>query len=144
MDEEIEFLNYIYQNAQMGRESIGHILKKQNLGEIKECLLEQRDDYTKICRSAKAMIERRKKKAKDISVISQIMSYMSVKSNLNADSTDSHIAEMLIKGSGIGIKEISKKIADYKKVSKPVTNVANRLLYLEERNIENLKKFVQN
>ena len=144
MSEEIEFLNYIYQNAQMGKESIGHILKNNDIGSIRDVLKEQREDYIKICNSAKSMIERRKKKAKDISVISQIMTYMSVKSNLSEDTSDSHIAEMLIKGSGMGIEQITKKIAEYKKVSKPVINIANRLLYLEERNIDNLKKFVQN
>lgn len=143
MSEEIEFLNYIYQNAQMGKESIGHILKRDNIGKIKETLEEQKADYVKICNSARGMIERRKKKAKDIGVISQMMTYMSVNANLNEDMSDSHIAEMLMKGSGIGIKEITKKIAEYKKVSKPVINIANRLLYLEEQNIDNLKKFVQ-
>lgn len=144
MSEEIEFLNYIYQNAQMGKESIGHILKRKDIGEIRDILEEQKNDYIKICNSARGMIERRKKKAKDISVISQMMTYMSVKANLNEDASDSHIAEMLIKGSGIGIKEITSKIAEYKKISKPIINIANRLLYLEERNIDNLKRFVQN
>ena len=63
MSEEIEFLDYIYQNAKMGQESIGRLLKTRNKkDEIEDVAKEQLNDYKKIANSAKAMIERRKKK----------------------------------------------------------------------------------
>ena len=139
MNEEIEFLDYIYQNAKMGQESIGRLLKTRNKkDEVEGVAKEQLNDYRKIANSAKAMIERRKKKAKELDVISKVATYMSVKMNLAKDDGPN----MLIKGSNMGITQIKKHLEEYKLKNKNVINLANRLLTIEEKNIENLKKFI--
>lgn len=143
MSEEIEFLNYIYQNAQIGKETVGHILKRGKIGQIREILEDQRIDYKKICNCARGMIERRKRKVKDISVIAQMATYMSVNFNLEEEASNEDIANLLINSSKIVISELRKKIKDNSNMSKYIINLANRLLYLEERNIDNLSKYVQ-
>lgn len=143
MSEEIEFLDYIYQNAKMGQESIGRLLKTRNKkDEIEDVAKEQLNDYKKIANSAKAMIERRKKKVKELDVISKVATYMSVKMNLAKDDGPKEVANMLIKGSNMGITQIKKHLEEYKLKNKNVINLANRLLTIEEKNIENLKKLL--
>ena len=143
MSEEIEFLDYIYQNAKMGKESIGRLLKTRNKkDEIEDVAKEQLNDYKKIANSAKAMIERRKKKVKELDVISKVATYMSVKMNLAKDDGPKEVANMLIKGSNMGITQIKKHLEEYKLKNKNVINLTNRLLTIEEKNIENLKKFI--
>lgn len=143
MNEEIEFLDYIYQNAKMGQESIGRLLKTRNKkDEIESVAREQLNDYRKISNSAKGMIERRKKKVKELDVLSKVATYMSVKMNLAKDDSPRETATMLIKGSNMGITQIKKHLEEYNLKNKNVINLANRLLAIEERNIENLKKFI--
>jgi hypothetical protein len=53
--------------------------------------------------------------------------------NLNTlvNKTPSHISEMLIQGSTMGIIDISKKIKEYTNVDKEIHDLANKLLQLE-------------
>ncbi|MDD3304147.1 MAG: hypothetical protein PHP54_04440 [Clostridia bacterium] len=142
MKEEIEFLDFIYQNAKMGQESIGRLLKTRNKNdEIEVVAREQLNDYRRISNSAKGMIERRKKKAKELDIISKVATNMSIKFNLAKDDSQKEVADMLIKGSTMGITQIKKHLDDYKLKNKNVINLANRLLSIEEKNLENLVKF---
>ena len=83
---------------------------------------EQLNDYKKIANSAKAMIERRKKKVKELDVISKVATYMSVKMNLAKDDGPKEVANMLIKGSNMGITQIKKHLEEYKLKNKNVIN----------------------
>ena len=143
MKEEIEFLEYIYQTAKMGQESIGRLLKtRKKNDEIELTIKEQLNDYRKIANSAKAMIERRKKKVKELGLMAKIGTYMNVKMNLLKDDSPKEVASMMIEGSKMGIEQIKKHLKEYNIVNKYVENIANRLLQIEERNIINLKKYL--
>lgn len=47
----------------------------------------------------------------------------------------SHISEMMIRGSTMGIVDITKKIKEYDDADKVILNLANDLLKFEQRNI---------
>ncbi len=142
MKEEIEFLEYVYQNAKMGQESIVRMLKTRNKGdEIELVLKEQLADYRKIVNSASAMLERRKKKAKDINIMAKIGTYMNVKFNMLNDDSTQKVANMFIEGSKMGIEQIEKNLAEYNITNKNVINIGKRLLEIEKRNISNLHKY---
>jgi len=57
--------------------------------------------------------------------------------------TPSHISEMLIQGSTMGIIDITKKIKEYPNVDKEILDLANKLLKLEQNNVEECKKYLQ-
>lgn len=143
MNDEIEFLEYVYQNAQMGRETVLRIIKTRNIkDEFEEVLRDEYNDYKKISNSAKGMIERRKKEAKEIGILTKMASYMSIKINLAKSDNISDIAKMLIQGSTMGTIDITEKLNDYKLKSKTVINLGNRLKKIEEGHIEKLKKYL--
>lgn len=146
MNEEIEFLEYIYQNAKMGQESTARLIKTRNKkDELEDVVKIQYADYKKIANSAKLMIERRKQKVKEIGVMTKIATYVGIKMNVLEDDTVYETAMMLIKGSQMGIEQIKKHLDEYllKKQSKNVINLANRLLEIEENNINRLKNFIK-
>lgn len=143
MNEEIEFLDYIYQNAKMGQESVARLLKTRNKqDEIEEVMKELYQDYKKISNSAKGMIERRKKKVKEIGVMSKIGTFVSIKKNLLNDDSPQEIAKMMIETSKTGVEDILKHREDYKIKSKNVENLADRFLAIENNNIEKLQQYV--
>ena len=57
--------------------------------------------------------------------------------------TPSHISEMLIQGSTMGIIDITKKIKEYPNADKEILELANKLLKLEQNNVEECKKYLQ-
>ncbi len=144
MREEIELLEFIFQNAKIAAESIARIRKERKKEDDLDILLKENLlNYKKISNAAKTMIERRTKKVRDISLLTKLATYMNVKLNgINEDSTSS-VAKMLIQASTMGRNEIIEKINDYKIRNKNVSNIANRLLLFEEQNIENLTNFLK-
>ena len=58
------------------------------------------------------------------------------------DNTPSHLAKMMIEGSTKGTIEITKKLKLYDGVDHPAEKLGQRLLKMEETNIEKLKDFL--
>ena len=59
-----------------------------------------------------------------------------------SDKSNSHIADMLIFGSNMGIVEATKKIHKYAGADKEILDLMKKLLAFEERNCEDLKCFL--
>ena len=141
MNEEVEFLEYIYQNAKMGIESIGRLIKSRNKDDkLDEIFKEQLNDYNKIANSARGMLKRRNRKTKEIGVMSKIATYMTIKMNLSKENPDKEAIDMVMKGSRMGIDQINKHLQEYKIKSKSVMNIANRLISIEQNNLLKLSK----
>ena len=141
MNEEVEFLEYIYENAKMGIESIGRLIKSRNKDDkLDEIFKEQLHDYNKVANSARGMLKRRNKETKEIGVMSRIATYMTIKMNLSKENPDKEAVDMVMKGSIMGIDQINKHLQEYRIKSKTVMNIANRLIAIEQNNLLKLSK----
>ena len=141
MNEEVEFLEYIYQNAKMGIESIGRLIKSRKKDdELDKIFKEQLNDYNKVANSARGMLKRRGKETKEIGVMSKIATYMTIKMNLSKENPDKEAVDMVMKGSRMGIDQINKHLQEYRIKSKTVMNIANRLIAIEQNNLLKLSK----
>ena len=58
------------------------------------------------------------------------------------DKSPSHIAEMLIIGSNMGIINAVKKLKEYKDAEPDIIALMERLLRFEENNVQQLKAFL--
>lgn len=135
-----EILNYIHQNAQMGIETLPELIKISTDNEFIEELRSQFTEYKKIFDETSNMLDN----AKSIPKMAKFSSYIMIKMELLMDKSPSHIAEMLIKGSLMGIIEIEQNFNDYKDANREILDLANKLLQTEKNNIENLKKYLKN
>jgi len=142
MNQNTEFLNYIYQNSEMGVNTIEQIIKIINHDEFSRHLQLQLKEYQSIYNTAKQMLNQSGCQEKDISSMQKITTYMAVSMKTLTDKTPSHISEMLIQGSTMGIIDATKNIKKYSGAEKNIIELANRLLKIEENNIEQLKKFL--
>ena len=76
-----------------------------------------------------------------ISPMKKAMMWSEIKMNTAFDSTHSHIAEIMIKGTVMGITELTKIINETKCLSdEKALDFAKRLLSMEENFEERLKK----
>jgi len=142
MDENVEFLNYIHQNSQMGQDTIKQLIGITKQEEYRKILQSQFDEYKNIFDTTEQKLKQCNRGAKSISVISKVSTYIMINVNTLTNKTPSHISEMLIQGSTMGIVDITKKLKEYPKADKEIIDLGNQLLQFEQRNIEELKKYL--
>lgn len=143
MNANVEMLNYIYQNAQMGQETLNHIIEIANDEHFIKMLNEQLDEYKKIFDVAEERINNYEKPAKEISGMQKGQAHVMISIQTLKDKTPSHISEMLIKGSTMGVIQMVRKIRRYKNVvDSDILSLGERLLNFEKQNITNCMEFL--
>lgn len=143
MNANVEMLNYIHQNAEMGQDSINRLLEIVQDGEFKEMLKSQFDEYKVMFEDSEKMINRFHKDAKGINTLQKIETYLMINMKTMNDKSPDHIAEMLMQGSVMGVVQIIRRLKKYKnEVEKDVYQLGEKLLETEERNIDQCKKFL--
>lgn len=142
MEGNIEFLNYIYQNAEMGKTTISQLIDIAKDQSFKQSLQSQLREYNEIFYMADNMIKQCQEKSKGIGTMTKLKTYIMININTIKDKTASHIAEMMIQGSSMGIVDITKKLKEYNNSEQDIIELGNRLLKFEQQNIEEMKTFL--
>jgi len=142
MDENVEFLNYIYQNSQMGIDTLSQLIDITKDEKYKNMLQSQYDEYKYIFDTADQKLKLHNKEGKDINMNKKISSYIMINLQTLMNKTPSHISEMLIQGSTMGIVDITKKLKEYAHADIEILDIATKLLKFEQTNVEECKKFL--
>lgn len=143
MNNDLEFLNFISKNSEMGFSSIKDLYDEVNSEEFREILKKQKEKYEEVYNEASELIDNYDEEQKGVTSMEKFTSYIMIKMNLLTDKSINHIAEMMIKGSNMGIIDIRKKLNTYKDIDKRVKKLGEKLLETEENNIEELKPFLK-
>lgn len=138
----VEILSEIYRGAKMGVETINSMLNKVNDNKIYDELKYQLRSYDEIANEAYGELVKRNQEPKDISTVNKLSAKMSVGINTMISNTPSHIADMLIKGSTMGVTEMTKSLNSYKDADPDIQSLADRFIKLEQDNIDRLMKFL--
>ena len=140
MSADAEMLNFVYQNSQMGVETLNQLLPMIDNEAVKKRIEAQLKEYKQVHEEAKDLLNRHGYDEKGIGALEKIMTYLMIDMKTLMDKSSSHIAEMLIQGSNMGIIDAVKRINQYEKeAEKEVTALMKRLLKFEENNVERLK-----
>lgn len=142
MDKDTEFLNYIYQNARMGVIGIKSIQDKIPDRDLNFIISEQLEDYEVICQKALKLFEKMNKTEKDVNLMAKISTYLMSNYYLNNEKSTNKIAKMMIEGSNKGIIEITEKLNSYDSANSEIINLAEKLLNIEQKNLDKLKPFL--
>lgn len=140
-NDNISFLNLIYQNAEMGLIGIDVVLKKVSDEKIAKLINEQRKEYEKFCSDAKEILIKYGAKEEEISkakeVSSKIMGEM-----MSMGNDDKKIVKLMMEGNQKGVIEIQEKLNTYQDQDPEIVKLAERLLETEEHNREEFKKYL--
>lgn len=142
MNSDVEILNYIHQNSQMGQDTLKQIINIVDDKNFKSMLQEQFQEYKKIFDISVQKLNSLDKDSKGINPLEKISSYIMINLKTLTNKTPSHISEMLIQGSTMGIIDITKKLKEYKDADKDILNLGEKLLKTEQQNLEEAKKFL--
>ena len=139
MSDTLDLLNFIYLNAEMGLIGIEEILPYVDDNHLKRVIKEQERDYKAITNESISLLVANGHTEKEISPLAKISTDMMVKMSKKDTST---IAKMMMEGNYKGVIEITAKLNAFKEANMKAKMLANKLLKIEERNLENLKKFI--
>ncbi|WP_077612599.1 hypothetical protein [Clostridium sp. Marseille-P2415] len=140
MSADAELLNFIYQNSQMGVETLHQLLPMTDNESFKKHLKSQVNEYKQIQEEARKLLNQYGYKEKEIGNFEKIMSYLMIDMKTFVDKSASHMAEMLILGSTRGVIDCIKRLKQYEEeADKDILSLMNRLLKFEEYNLERLK-----
>ena len=139
MDHDAELLTFIHQNARMGVETTAHLAELVADGPFRDTLLDQHRSYRDIAGRAESLSP---KPLKDVPLTGKALSSLMIDLKTLGDKSSSHIAQMMVKGSANGIIEITKRIRQYEGTVQEAEQLAQELLALEEKHVEDLKGFI--
>jgi hypothetical protein len=142
MNGNAEMLNFIYQNSQMGVETIEHLAGIVEDMEFKKHLESQYREYKEIHHAARQMLNDNGYDEKGISAFEKIRTYLMINIQTLTDKSASHIAEMLIIGSNMGVINAIKNVRKYKDAEPQIVGLMEKLQKFEENNIKQLKAFL--
>lgn len=80
--------------------------------------------------------------AKGLSAPNKAMTYFMINIQTLRDQSPSHISEMMIQGSTMGVIDATKKLREYTNAEPKIRNLMEGLKSMEENNIDQLQKFL--
>ena len=134
MISDTQMLNHVYQTAEMGRTGILSVLKYAEDPKLSQALRGQLQEYKQIQDDSARMLRERGVRPQEVS---QVMSAVQA-----AGRSRAKIAEMMIRGSTMGVTKSLHTLHGYSMADERVCDVANKLLETEEHNIEQMKPFL--
>ena len=141
-EKEIEFLNFIFKNAEMGLVGINNILPKVQNEKFKKVLNAQLEEYHNIKNEAENILKKYGKQPEEVGVISKVTTKIVSEVELIKEITDEKIAKMMMEGTNKGIIATIEKINNYNNKDAEILVLANKLKDTMENNTDDLKKFL--
>lgn len=143
MNANAELLNYVYQNSQMGVDTLEQLMEITDSRALKECLDRQLEGYRAFHKEAERLLNESGYDEKGLNTFEKVRTYLMVNLQTMKDHSPSHIAKMLIQGSSMGVTEAIKTLRQYETAAeKDIRKLMEDLKDFEEKNIEKLKEFL--
>lgn len=130
-----EVLAEVHRNCLLALQSISDILPETEDAELKEELLRQHEDYEKIGGRAAILAKDKGVELKNPGPIKKAMMWGSIKMSTLADDSRAHIAEMMVRGTVMGITALKSTLGEVcaSCADDDILALAKELLAAEER-----------
>ena len=145
MDENLELLEYIYKNTEMGVYSCEKLIqdingKENKIKKVLEGILKGYENYKQ---ESKRNIKKYKYELKKSPLIAKFSSSVQMKLEVAKDNSDCAIAKLLTQGLTMGTIDIAAKIDRYEKdAEKKIIKLAKDYLKFQKEAIDILKDYL--
>ena len=141
---EVSMLENLYKNTKMGSDSAIKILDKADGREFKGAITEQLNGYERFSERISNRLHELGYKEKEEGIMAKMGVSIGMAMNTIMDSSDSHLAQMTVEGSTMGITDTLKILRDYENtnVSECAIKIARDIVSFEEKNVETMKGFI--
>ncbi len=139
---DVDILNSIYKNSRMAYDCTGMMNERCKNRELKSYLSAQQKHYARTCNAAKNMLEHSGEKVERVPKSHIKMAQMGIRMKTMRNKTASNVAEIMYKGTNMGIIDIAKTVNMSRSASENTKQLAETLLSNEERYANGLKRFL--
>ena len=143
MSQTINMLNEIYQNATMGVQGTELLISKTEELEFSGKLKNYVNKYNQIKADASKLLVENGESPQETTAMEKANLWMGVQLNTLIDKTPSHMAEMLIQGSTMGIIKSTKDKNSHKDVDEKCLKLEDELVTLQQDYIEDMKQYLK-
>ena len=141
-DQSKKVLGGILSNAEMAKHSTSVVVKYAKDPKFCDTLNDQISKYDEYIQKARDLAKQYEIEPQQPSGISKFFVEKSIKMRFALGTCDSKIAEMMIKGTAMGIIDLGKLLSHAELISEDCTQLAKDLLTFEEDKINVLKYFL--
>lgn len=135
-------LNEINKGIKMGMDSISSIAEKVTDDQLKDDLQSEYNQYNAILNDVNAELGKYEEFPKELNPAQKMMGWFDIQMSTLTDNSDSKIAEMLIKGTNMGIIEGVKLLNNNPETTTEIKNILTNFIQFQENNVERLKKYL--
>ena len=135
-------INDTYRNAHLALQSISDILPAVEDKNLKKELKEQYEGYEKLIGEISTYMAEKGIEPKDVNVFKKAMMYGSIKMKTMMNNSKNQIADMMIKGTVMGINELTAMKNESSNLNDEILSILDELLSLEEEYEQRLKKYL--
>ena len=144
MTKTAELAGIIYKDMKMGADSVINLLPKVEDEKIKAHMTEQLDGYEKFAKQARRILEAEGVAPKEEGIMAKMGAKMGMSMKTMVDSTSSHIAELLMEGSVMGISELTRALRSFENTdcSEEALRICRNIITFENDNLDKAKKYL--
>ena len=135
-------LNEINKGIKMGMDSISSIAEKVTDSQLKDDLQSEYNQYNTILNDVNAELGKYEEFPKELNPAQKMMGWFDIQISTMTDDSDSKIAEMLIKGTNMGIIEGVKLLNHNPETTTEIKNILTNFIQFQENNVKRLKKYL--
>ena len=140
-----EVLAEIHRNCQLALQSISDILTETEETELREELMREHEEYEQFCGRAATLARDKGIELKNPGPIKKAMMWSSIKMSTMKDDSPSHIAEMMVQGTVMGITALRTTLSEMSPdhADEDIEALARELLASEEKFEKIWKKMIK-
>ncbi len=142
-DNNLDFINEVYRNAHVALQAINDVIDSVDDERLKSEIMSEKVGYDRFIGDIRAYMQKMNYEPKELGVMKKVMMKTGIKMNTMMDSSESNIAQIMIKGTVMGITELCTLINQASEsIDDECIDFAKRLKQLEENYEQNLKAYL--
>lgn len=140
----VELLSEMYRNVTMGSENLASVVPMIKHPALLTNVTAQIEKYADFTKRTEKLLNDRSVKPKEASIMKIIMSRGGIALNTAFDSSDGHIAEMIVKGTKTGVSDLEQTFEDMKKrgVDNDAAELCGEIIGFERQEADVVKDFI--
>lgn len=142
VNREVEFLNIVYEDAQIGSESIEFVTEKIEDTNMLKDLQNQHRQYIDLSNKASNQISNHNQVPKSRNSISKAGLRSRVRFNTLMNKSNDNVAEVMIQESMVGVIDMSRVLKQFSEIPQETKQLGQELIGIEENNMQVMKQYL--
>lgn len=141
MQQDADLLEAVHTTAEMGKNTLEELLSKSADAEFSDVIRTQQKTYEETAAQARALLLKGGVTPQQ-RPLTDAMAALGLRLNTMMDKSSSHMAQMMIEGSTMGVVELQRQLNCHPDAGGEAKKLARGLMAFEQKSIEALKPYL--